>query len=100
MNRLPSWVAGVVAKPAMFALSQQTNALDSRKLDGSYLEFLEEQIRADASGPEWTAMLRRRLEGLRPWVGKILIHVTTWVPGERLSLYARADTFETVFWEM
>jgi hypothetical protein len=35
-----------------------------------YLDFLREQIRADARGPEWLELIQARLKALEPFVGK------------------------------
>jgi hypothetical protein len=35
-----------------------------------YLDFLREQIRADARGPEWLKLIQARLKALEPFVGK------------------------------
>lgn len=67
--------------------------------DESYIEFLDEQIRLNPRGPEWTEILRRRREGLRAFC---------YVP--LLSGHIRVGRFDTwvkvdpkrravVFWE-
>jgi hypothetical protein len=41
--------------------------------DGSYLDFLDEQIRAEARGPEGSQRLRARRAALAPFVDRVLV---------------------------
>lgn len=45
------------------------------RFDSTYLEFLEEQIKLNARGDEYSAILTRRLDDLRPYVDIELLFV-------------------------
>lgn len=67
--------------------------------DDTYLQFLDEQIHLSPRGREWTAILRRRRDGLRPFCGVTLLSgrirvgaCDTWV---KVDPQRRA----VVFWE-
>jgi hypothetical protein len=47
--------------------------LEEHVFDATYLGFLDEQIQADARGPEWTARLLRRRAALAPYAGVPLL---------------------------
>jgi hypothetical protein len=42
---------------------------ERKVLDESYLDFLREQIALEPRGPEWTAVLSKRLAALSPFCG-------------------------------
>ena len=93
-------VCGCEALPA----DVRTHALEARGVeescfDESYIEFLDTQIRLSPRGPEWTEILRRRREGLRPFCRVPLLsgHVRvgrfdTWI---KIDPKVRA----VIFWE-
>ena len=67
--------------------------------DESYIQFLDEQIHLSPRGPEWTAILRRRREGLHSFCSVPLVsgHIRvglfdTWI---KIDPKTRA----VVFWE-
>lgn len=55
------------------AVRESATAVESLEwttFDASYLDFLREQIRLAARGPEWTAILTDRLAALSPYCDK------------------------------
>jgi hypothetical protein len=53
----------------------------------SYLEFLREQIRLNASGAEWTRVLQERLNALLPLIGKNVITINLYCKPKSATLY-------------
>jgi hypothetical protein len=81
------------------AHAHEARGVEEGCFDESYLEFLDTQIHLSPRGPEWSEILRRRREGLRPFC-----HVPL------LSGHVRVGRFDTwikiaprdravVFWE-
>lgn len=55
-------------------LSQTSKfTVESNTLEDSYIKFLDEQIKLEARGPEWSAILSKRLSALKPYVGKPVV---------------------------
>jgi hypothetical protein len=50
--------------------------IEEKLLAADYLDFLREQIRIDARGPEWKELLQARLRALKPFVGKNVLTAT------------------------
>jgi hypothetical protein len=67
--------------------------------DSSYIQFLDEQIRLSPRGPEWTAILRRRRDGLHSFCGVPL--VSGHIRYGRFDVWIKIDpkTRAVVFWE-
>jgi hypothetical protein len=77
----------------------EARGVDESCFDDSYIQFLDEQIRLSPRGPEWTAILRRRREGLHSFCGVPLLsgHIRcgrfdTWIK-------INPKTKAVVFWE-
>jgi hypothetical protein len=64
-----------------------------------YLNFLREQIRLNARGPEWTALLGRRLAALEPVVGNKLVGVTFYAKPHVVTLWLCPESKELVHME-
>lgn len=63
------WVAVVAGQPLRTLGEHWEVSCESKILDQSYIDFLDEQIELDALGAESTAVLRDRRQALKPWVG-------------------------------
>lgn len=61
-------------------------------LKRDYLEFLDVQIRLEPRGPEWTKVLRRRREGLQPFLGRKYLMVSLYRMPESATLYIVPQT--------
>lgn len=81
---LPTWLKEqgrldwevVSVLPLVDATTDGQHALPSveqKLMDADYLDFLREQIKLNARGPEWLTVLRERLAALEPFVGKELM---------------------------
>jgi len=46
--------------------------VESKEIEKSYIDFLQEQIEVNARDEEWINLLKRRKEALNPFVGKTL----------------------------
>jgi hypothetical protein len=79
--------------------ADQARGIEETCFDESYIEFLDTQIRLSPRGPEWTEILRRRREGLRPFSRVPLLsgHIRT----GRFDTWIKIDpkTRAVVFWE-
>jgi hypothetical protein len=73
-----SWEA-VSQFPTVDATTEGQHSLptvEQKFVNADYLDFLREQIRLNARGPEWLALLKGRLAALEPFVGKELLLAT------------------------
>lgn len=61
-----------------------------------YLDFLHEQIRLNARGPEWTELLQRRLDALQPFLGKLVITANFYQKPHSVTLRVTPETGELV----
>ena len=57
--------------------------------DSSYLEFLDDQIRREPRGPEWSKRLRLRRDALAPFVNVMLVGYT--ITGENFQATIEVD---------
>ena len=84
----------------------EARGVEESSFDESYIEFLDEQIRLSPRGPEWTEILRRRRECLRPFCRVPLLsgHIRvgrfdTWVkvdPKRRAVVFWQQLEYDTV----
>ena len=56
--------------------AESVQSCERRVFDQSYLDFLREQIALEPRGPEWTAILMRRLSALTPFCGAPTLSAT------------------------
>ena len=77
----------------------EAQGVEESCFDDSYIQFLDEQIRLSPRGPEWTAILRRRREGLRSFCDVPL--VSGHIRSGRFDTWIKIDpkTRTVVFWE-
>jgi hypothetical protein len=59
-----------------------------------YLEFLREQIKLNARGSEWTAILETRLKALQPFLGKKTLQATFYKLPNNVTLDINFETGE------
>jgi hypothetical protein len=65
-----------------------------------YLEFLREQIRLEPRGPEWTAVLRTRLNALQPFVGKQVLMASFYEKPQSSALYINPEGGQVILAEI
>ena len=53
--------------------AEAVESCERKILDESYLDFLRQQIALEPRGPDWTAVLSKRLTALTPFVGLPLL---------------------------
>jgi hypothetical protein len=79
--------------------AHDARAVEESSFDESYIEFLDEQIRLNARGPEWREILRWRRDGLRSFCHVSLLsgHVSS----GRYDTWIEVDPKKkaVVFWE-
>ena len=66
--QLPPMDASTEGQDASPSVEEKAVAVD-------YIEFLHEQIKLGARGPEWTELLKRRITVLEPYVNRRVITV-------------------------
>jgi hypothetical protein len=74
-------------------------SIEDHEVTASYLDFLWEQIELQARGPEWNAVLERRLRALERWVGQTLILLIAHCEHAVLFADIDPDTWHTIRWE-
>jgi hypothetical protein len=74
-------------------------AVEESQFDESYIEFLDTQIRLEARGPEWTARLRQRREGLRSFCGVTMIRGVIPAGERHFTVRVLLEQRSVVYWE-
>jgi hypothetical protein len=98
MNR-PAWVSSLLLVPTridLIGVNQITISAQLVRVTKSYLQFLKEQIRLGARGPEWNAVLQRRLSALRDHAGETIIFVTINHRGESIIIRLKPNSLVLV----
>lgn len=77
-SEIPAWMGLLLQQPLE---SIQTSSdveihVERKFIEQSYIDFLKEQIRLAARGPEWSEVLNGRLRALEPHVGEEITTVT------------------------
>lgn len=67
--------------------------------DESYIEFLDEQIFLGAQGPEWTARLQARREGLARWTDCPLLTIRAENTSAQFTVEVDPNSGKVVHWE-
>jgi hypothetical protein len=75
-------------------------SVEEKTIAKDYLDFLHEQIRLNARGPEWTANLQGRLNALEPFVGKKMITAILNKKPNRVALYINPETGQLFYAEL
>ena len=75
---LPSWMQRLLSQSFGSVIKNEDIKIiiERKPIDVSYLDFLKEQIRLGARGPEWSEVLRMRLNALEPYVEKEVTTIT------------------------
>ncbi len=85
--------------PDVRSHAHEARGVEDSCFDESYIDFLDEQIRLNPRGEDWTEILRRRREGLRSFCNVKLVsgHVRT----GQLDTWIKIDPQKkkVVFWE-
>jgi len=85
--------------PEVCSRAHEARGIEESCFDESYIEFLDEQIRLNPRGPEWTEILRRRREALLSFCNVQLVsgHIRTGL----FDTWIQVDPKEkkVVFWE-
>lgn len=93
-------IRGEPGLPALFRQrAADVTAMEERRLDESYLEFLDSQIELSPRGPEWTAVLVRRRAALLSYCGVILCSGTVRVGDTMYIAKLHPATGRVVHWE-
>lgn len=103
MNNAPDWLKEIARlTPAEISRLPKLDdvdeghfsapAVEEKTVAKDYLDFLREQIRLNARGPEWTAILQDRLNALQPFVGKKMITAILNKKPSRAALYINPET--------
>jgi hypothetical protein len=81
------------------SLANEARGVEESSFDDSYIQFLDEQIRLEARGPKWTAILRRRRKGLSSFCGVLL--VSGHIRSGRFDTWIKIDPKNgvVVYWE-
>jgi hypothetical protein len=87
---LPRWARGNAASVRGF---------EKRILDHSYLLFLKEQIALEPRGPEWTKVLRKRLEALTGVCGTELMRGIVSEGDKNCFVVIGSEPKEILYWE-
>jgi hypothetical protein len=74
--------------------------VEEKLLAADYLDFLREQIRIDARGAEWKELLQKRLQALKPFVGKNVLTATFHQKPYAVTLKINPDTGKLFHEEM
>lgn len=69
-------------------------------LDESYLNFLREQIDLNAQGKEWSALLEKRLNARKNYVGYEMLYFDIYQIGKHFSLTMLYPSLDIVDWEI
>lgn len=69
-KKMPQWIRKMHSFDVADLLRNQKFRSETKDVDSSYLQFLEQQIALEPRGPEWTEVLKRRSDALRPFIGK------------------------------
>jgi len=69
------------------------------RFDGSYIEFLDTQIRLSPRGPEWTERLKRRRAALLSFTGVTLLRGRGQVGKADFTVEIHPETRAIVHWE-
>ncbi|HEX3627406.1 MAG TPA: hypothetical protein VH280_18525 [Verrucomicrobiae bacterium] len=67
-------------------------AAEEKTVANDYLDFLREQIKLNARGPKWTAILQGRLNALQPFIGKKVLMANLYRRPDSASLYINPET--------
>lgn len=73
--------------------------IEEHTFDASYIDFLNEQIRLNARGEEWSARLRHRRKRMAPFTDQRLIRGKIPIPDGDLSIEVEPESSRVIHWE-
>jgi len=85
---VPAWIRTLLSYPLQSAIGSKEFHIhvDRKVVSESYLAFLDQQIELCARGPEWNQVLIARVNVLRPYVGKEVVHIAFEHGGNRYMI--------------
>jgi hypothetical protein len=75
------------------------SAVEEHSFDQSYIDFLDTQIRLSPRGPAWTERLKKRREGLVPFIGRQLLRSRVRVGSDDYTVQVDPKAELVVYWE-
>jgi len=99
MQNFPAWVVHTLSASPERLFARDGVSLRTTRFDASYLEFLQTQIKLEPRGPEWSAVLRRRHDGLAPFLDTDLMNLSIHAGENNFSLYTHPESLKVLFWE-
>ena len=103
MNSRELFVAAVRGMESLPALlrehAAEVTALEEHRFDQSYIVFLDEQIRLNPRGPDWTERLRHRRAELLPFTGVTLLRGRVQVAEADFTVEIHPESKAVVHWE-
>lgn len=97
--RVPSWVREILIDgPDQISEPDGIN-IETQVVDRSYLEFLEEQIRIGARGPDWSTVLRARVNAMSPLIDQPIMRVSVARGSNYFVAYLRPSDLEVIHHE-
>jgi hypothetical protein len=79
--------------------ADEVEALEEHRLDQSYIEFLDTQIRLNPRGPDWTERLKRRRAALAPFAGVTLLRGKVRIENSDFTVEIQPENKVVVHWE-
>ena len=89
--------------PSIRELAAAAQSCERAIFDSSYLDFLREQIAWGVRGPEWSAILKKRLVHLAPYCDKPTLNALIHAPGGSYSIRVDPDKLRVIpheVWEL
>ena len=85
--------------PAAVLKAARQSTVEQHSFDQSYIDFLDIQIHLSPRGPEWTERLRKRREGLLPFMDRPLLSSSLQVGSDDYTIEVDPETKTVVYWE-
>ena len=67
---VPSWICKLQQNEIDALVEKQRCSVHTNVVDESYITFLEQQISLGARGPQWSGILKKRIDELKRFIGK------------------------------
>lgn len=103
MNPIETFIKAVCNCDALPACVRESASsvteIETSSFDVTYLEFLDEQIKLNARGDEWSRHLRARRSGLADWCDIPLINGKISLENDFYTIKVDPKTQSVVHWE-
>lgn len=73
---ISEWATSIFESPLAWIQEQAVLEVESKEIEKSYIDFLQEQIETNARDEAWLSLLKRRKKALSPYIGKRLIFLS------------------------